>query len=619
MKAYPGDPPGLGVEIDPRPCAGTRSSRSSYSGPSIATAASATGKSRGGPAALGRRPTARQIGEAAVSARAVPSRSAAPRRRPRDTPGGEHRDRPGRSTSESPSGRRASSRSMRYFSGSTSPIAWSTSGYSRVGPNEPERNAIGRRIRLTTAEAPSADRISAATPKPIPANATPPSSSTGTSEPSSPGPRRRRARCRARTSASVWRTKTTSVERARRRGRSAAGSGVARMRFSSPISRRITSVIARPREGGVRAAVAEQPDEEEVGRAVAVDRRRRRPRRAGGRASAGRGRRRRRLRGCARTALLAPQLMDEERSRRRAPRRRGRGRRPRASGGAPRAPRARGPRRAPPRSARASTRVGSSVCDDDLAPVLAGSGSRLRRRRRSARAGVPMRDELARAEDGDPVGELLRLVEVVRRQEDRLAERAQRAHDLPGRRGALPGRSRSSARRGRPARDRRRARRRGRAGASVRPRASSPARRASRASPTSAITSSTSRGLRVVARRTSRAPRGRVSIGGSSECCSTTPIRSRRARPPCRVEPEHLHLAAVARAVALEDLDRRRLAGAVRPEQAEHLAARDLEVDPAQRLDAVVGLAQPADAIAGVTQSAPAQSTPPAGKPGSRR
>ena len=61
------------------------------------------------------------------------------------------------------------------------------------------------------------------------------------------------------------------------------------------------------------------------------------------------------------------------------------------------------------------------------------------------------------------------------------------------------------------------------------------------------------------------------------------------------VEAEHGHLAAVALAVALEDLDGRRLAGAVRAEQAEDLAGSDLEVDPAHRLDAVVRLAQAAD------------------------
>src|SRR5262249_35197304 len=47
--------------------------------------------------------------------------------------------------------------------------------------------------------------------------------------------------------------------------------------------------------------------------------------------------------------------------------------------------------------------------------------------------------------------------------------------------------------------------------------------------------------------------------------------------------------------VALENLDRRRLAGAVRAEQAEDLADGDGEVDAADGLVAVVRLAEPAD------------------------
>src|SRR5581483_9569491 len=48
-------------------------------------------------------------------------------------------------------------------------------------------------------------------------------------------------------------------------------------------------------------------------------------------------------------------------------------------------------------------------------------------------------------------------------------------------------------------------------------------------------------------------------------------------------------------AVALEDLDRRRLARAVRAEEPEDLARLDREVDPAHRLEVPVRLAQAAD------------------------
>ena len=79
--------------------------------------------------------------------------------------------------------------------------------------------------------------------------------------------------------------------------------------------------------------------------------------------------------------------------------------------------------------------------------------------------------------------------------------------------------------------------------------------------------------------------------GGTVRVLGLEPSRDRAALR-ARVEAEHGDVAGVALAVALEDLDRRRLAGAVRAEQAEDLAGRDLEVDPAHRLDAVVRLAQ---------------------------
>ena len=178
----------------------------------------------------------------------------------------------------------------------------------------------------------------------------------------------------------------------------------------------------------------------------------------------------------------------------------------------------------------------------------------------------------ALADHGDAVGELLRLVEVVGREEDRLAERAQRADEIPrsAARGRVePGRrlveehelgvaDQRDAEVETPllaARERLHAR--VASCRQVRP-ARSPRRRpaAARSSPrTSGCTSRTE------------------SRAGSSECWSTTPIRSRcaRARLP-RVDAEHLDIATVARPVALEDLDGRRLARAVRAEEPEDLA-----------------------------------------------
>jgi hypothetical protein len=58
---------------------------------------------------------------------------------------------------------------------------------------------------------------------------------------------------------------------------------------------------------------------------------------------------------------------------------------------------------------------------------------------------------------------------------------------------------------------------------------------------------------------------------------------------------EHRDLAGAAGPVALEDLDDGRLACAIGAEQSEDGAPRDLEIDPFNRLVAVVGLAQPAN------------------------
>src|SRR5262249_54783021 len=63
---------------------------------------------------------------------------------------------------------------------------------------------------------------------------------------------------------------------------------------------------------------------------------------------------------------------------------------------------------------------------------------------------------------------------------------------------------------------------------------------------------------------------------------------------PAGVVPEHGHLAAVAGAVPLQDLDRGGLARPVRPEQGEDLAPADVQVDAVHGPHARVGLHQPA-------------------------
>jgi hypothetical protein len=61
------------------------------------------------------------------------------------------------------------------------------------------------------------------------------------------------------------------------------------------------------------------------------------------------------------------------------------------------------------------------------------------------------------------------------------------------------------------------------------------------------------------------------------------------------IETEDPYVASVAVAEALQDLDRRRLAGAVGAEQAEHLAASDIEADVAHGGKVAVGLLQVVD------------------------
>src|SRR5205807_1145416 len=57
---------------------------------------------------------------------------------------------------------------------------------------------------------------------------------------------------------------------------------------------------------------------------------------------------------------------------------------------------------------------------------------------------------------------------------------------------------------------------------------------------------------------------------------------------PLRVRAQHGHLAAGAPAIALEDLDGRRFAGAVRAEEGEDLPPPEVEVDASHRLEAPI-------------------------------
>ena len=90
--------------------------------------------------------------------------------------------------------------------------------------------------------------------------------------------------------------------------------------------------------------------------------------------------------------------------------------------------------------------------------------------------------------------------------------------------------------------------------------------------------------------RGGRRPRGRSSGDRSRRRpgASGRPAPGGPVRPGAGSMPRTRTVAAVRPSVALEDLDRGRLAGAVRPEQREHLAGRDVEREPAQDGPAVV-------------------------------
>ncbi len=231
--------------------------------------------------------------------------------------------------------------------------------------------------------------------------------------------------------------------------------------------------------------------------------------------------------------------------------------------------------------------------DDELAvhavPDLGATGHSDQLRRR------PERHDLAGANHGHPVSELLRLVEVVRRQENRLPEQAQRADHVPRR----PASRRVETRRRLVEEhevgvaDERRA--------EVEPPLLTAGERlhfrvALLGKPDELDHLVDVPRLRVVAREHAM----HLADGEQRRVLRVleddADALAKRGRRVARVVAEHRGNAGVAPAVALEDLDGRRLAGAVRAEEPEDLACGHLEADPAERLDAAVRLAQVADA-----------------------
>src|SRR5262249_24974971 len=200
-------------------------------------------------------------------------------------------------------------------------------------------------------------------------------------------------------------------------------------------------------------------------------------------------------------------------------------------------------------------------------------------------------DDPALAQDGDAIGQLLCLVQVVRCQQDRLAERTQRADQLPRR----AARHWVEARRRLVEKDQVGIAYKG--DAEVEPSLLAAGKCLHACIPLGAEPDEADH-LVDVARRPVVAGEHPVRLGDGlvrpelrllEHDADALAVGLLLA---CRIEAEHVDPAAVALAVALEDLHGRRLAGAVRAEQAEDLALLDVERDSAHGLVLAVRLAQ---------------------------
>ena len=206
-------------------------------------------------------------------------------------------------------------------------------------------------------------------------------------------------------------------------------------------------------------------------------------------------------------------------------------------------------------------------------------------------------DEPAVVEDGDPVGELVGLVQVLRGQEDGHAAGDEVADDLPHRAPAARVQAGGRLVEEDDPRDRRPGPSRGRAGAACRP-SRSPA--GLPAASTRSNRSSRSRGAPAALRAAEVVQVGhqdQVLLAGEQavhgrELPGDADRRADRVGIAGRVLARHPELAAVGADQGREDLDDRGLAGAVGAEQREDRALGDVEVDAVEHEVVAVGLAQ---------------------------
>ena len=250
---------------------------------------------------------------------------------------------------------------------------------------------------------------------------------------------------------------------------------------------------------------------------------------------------------------------------------------------------------------RSSTRLGQrQLVRVELAGHAEAHEHRLGGAAAAERVRRALGDHAAAGDHDHAIGETLRLLHVVRGQQDRLAERAQPCDQLP----RLAARGRVEAG--------------GRLVQEQQLRVAAEAEREVEPPPLAA-------GERLDARAGDRAEadevehlvrRKRARVGGAVELDRLAGAElgvdgallqddadalAERALAATGIEAEHPHLAGVGAAMALEDLDQRGLAGAVGAEHGEHLAAAHGEVEAVERLHpAVIGLAHAADLDGGL-------------------
>ena len=254
-----------------------------------------------------------------------------------------------------------------------------------------------------------------------------------------------------------------------------------------------------------------------------------------------------------------------------------------------------GRRRRRPRARRRRARASAAIASCGLLGPLEPDLDALAADALLELVGGALGDQGAVVDHRDPVGEAVGLVEVLGGQQHGRALGDPRLDHLPEARSGCAGRARSSARRGTAPAGGRRAPRRGRGGGACRPSrcftSRSPASARSKRSSSSLARSRDGLAAQVV-----EAP-DHLQVLEPGQALVDGGVLAREADLLAQlggvvddVEPVDARAARRGRQQRGQDAHGGGLAGAVGAEQAEHGPGLDLEVDPAERLDVLVGL-----------------------------